>query len=213
MAVMHVPHGQPAGWPEEPHLATAIAGLLDLRERVKTGKRHAEIIDGKLVVSPTPVFWHELVCIWLDDQFRDGCRAKGWVIDRAGEIKLPPTSDLIEPDLMILRDPDAIPRLEPTTRSLDHVMLVAEVISRSSIREDREVKPHACALAGVPLYLLVDRFTTPTTVSLFSEPGENGYARIGPVNMGEKLQIPAPFDVTLDTASLPSPRRGDQPSE
>lgn len=213
MAVMHVPPDQSAGWPEEPHLATAIAGLLDLRERVKTGKRHAEIIDGKLVVSPTPVFWHELVCIWLDDQFRDACRAKGWVIDRAGEIKLPPTSDLIEPDLMILRDPDALPLLEPTTRSLDHVMLVAEVISRSSIREDREVKPHACALAGVPLYLLVDRFTTSTTVSLFSEPGENGYARIDPVNVGEKLQIPGPFDVTLDTASLPSPRRGDPPSE
>ena len=91
-------------------------------------------------------------------------------------------------------------------------MLVVEVISRSSIREDREVKPHACALAGVPFYLLVDRFATPTTVSLFSEPGEGGYARIDPVNVGEKLQIPAPFDITLDTASLPTtePRRPAQ---
>jgi len=57
----------------------------------------------------------------------------------------------------------------------------------------------------VPLYLLVDRFTSPVSVALFSEPGENGYTRIDPVNVGEKLRIPAPFDVTLDTASLPSP--------
>jgi len=84
------------------------------------------------------VLWHELACIWLDDQFRDGCQAKGWVVDRAGEIELPPTTDLIEPDLMILRDLDSLPGLE-STRPLDHVALVAEVISRSSIREDREV--------------------------------------------------------------------------
>lgn len=54
---------------------------------------------------------------------------------------------------------------------------------------------------------------TPMTVSLFSGPGGSGYARIESVNAGGKLRLPAPFDVTLDTASLPSPRRGDPPSE
>jgi Uma2 family endonuclease len=200
MAVMHVPSNQSASWPDD---AGAIQGLLDLRERVKTGKRHAEIIEGRLVVSPMPVLWHELACIWLDDQLRDDCRAKGWVVDRAGEIELPPTTDLIEPDLMVLRDLESLSRLE-SKMPLDHVALVAEVTSRSSIREDREVKPFACALAGVPLYLLVDRFTNPMTVSLFSEPSARGYARVEPVSVGGKLRLPEPFDVTLDTASLPS---------
>ena len=68
------------------------------------------------------------------------------------------------------------------------------------------MKPRACALAGVPLYLLVDRFTTSMTVSLFSDPGDSGYARIESMNVGGKLRLPGPFDVTLDTASLPSPR-------
>jgi hypothetical protein len=60
---------------------------------------------------------------------------------------------------------------------------------------------------------LLDRFTTPMTVSLSSGPGDGGYARIETVCVGRKLRLPEPFDVTLDTASLPSPRRGDRPSE
>jgi Uma2 family endonuclease len=212
MAVMHVPNDQLSGWPYYPQEPGAIESLRDLRERVKTGKQHAEIIEGRLIVTPVPVVWHERACNWLFRGLMDACDEKGWFIDRVPEIELPPTDDLIEPDLMVWRDSGAVLDLEPTRR-LDQVLLVAEVISRSSIRDDREVKPRSCGLAGVPLYLLIDRFSTPMTVSLFSEPGEKGYARLETVNVGEKLRIPAPFDVMLDTASLPSPRRGDQPSE
>jgi Uma2 family endonuclease len=205
MAVMHVPSDQVAGWPNHPQEQTDIEGMRDLRERVKTGKWHAEIIEGRLIVSPVPVFWHERVCNWLFRGLMDACDEKGWFIDRVSEIDLPPTDDLIEPDLMVLRDPEGQPDLKPT-RQLDHVVLVAEVVSRSSIRDDREVKPRACALAGVPFYLLIDRFTVPMTISLFSEPGAEGYARLETVSVGGKLRLPEPFGVTLDTASLPSPR-------
>ncbi len=85
------------------------------------------------------------------------------------------------------------------------MLLTAEVIPPSSIQRDREVKPKACALAGIPLYLLVDRFTKPVTISLHSEPGVNGYTKVTTVTAGEKLQLPAPFDLTLDTSSLPLP--------
>jgi Uma2 family endonuclease len=182
-----------------------ITDLLDLRDRIDTGRRKAEIIEGRLVVSPMPVMWHERACDWLFRGLMDACDAKGWFIDRGPEILLPQTRDLIEPDLMVLRDAENLPDLE-SRRPLDHVLLVAEVISPSSIREDREVKPHACALAGVPIYLLIDRFTNPVSVSLHTEPGEDGYARVVSVNAGEKLHVPAPFDVTLDTASMPIPR-------
>jgi Uma2 family endonuclease len=211
MAVMHVPNDQSASWPDVPH-EHAIRSLRELRDRVWPDKRRVEIIEGRLIVSPTPVIWHELVCIWINDHFKDAARLKGWMVDRAGEIELPATMDLIEPDLMVLRDAKSLPTLEHT-RPLDHVLLVTEVVSSSSIREDREVKPRACALAGVPLYLLVDRFTNPITLSLFSDPGDGGYNQIETVKVGGKLRLPEPFDVTLDTASLPPPRRGDPPSE
>jgi Uma2 family endonuclease len=205
MAIMHVPAAQSPGWPKGPPEPVVIQDLLDLRNRIDTGRRRAEIIEGRLVVSPMPVIWHERVCDWLHNQVRDASRERGWFIDRAGEIQLPPTSDLIEPDLMVLSDAEDLPDLE-SLRPLDHVLLVAEVISQSSIREDREAKPRACALAGVPFYVLVDRFTDPMTVSLFSTPGRNGYATVSTVQVGGKLQVPAPFDVTLDTTTLPVPR-------
>jgi Uma2 family endonuclease len=205
MAIMQVPAAQPPGWPEVPPESPVIKDLLDLRNRIDTGRKHAEIIEGRLVVSPMPVIWHERACDWLHSQVRDISREKGWFVDRAGEIQLPPTSDLIVPDLMVLSDADDLPDLE-SLRPLVHVLLVAEVVSRSSVREDREVKPRACALAGVPLYVLVDRFASPMTVSLFSTPGRNGYATVSTVQAGEKLTVPAPFEVTLDTATLPLPR-------
>jgi Uma2 family endonuclease len=105
---------------------------------------------------------------------------------------------------MILRDASTVPDLE-STRPLDHVLLAAEVISASSIERDREVKPRACALAGIPLYLLVDRFTKPVTISLHSEPGKDGYADVTTVTAGEKLHLPAPVNLTLDNSSLPLP--------
>ena len=57
-----------------------------------------------------------------------------------------------------------------------------------------------------PLYLTVDRFTNPLSITLHSEPGDEGYATITAVGVGQKLHIPAPFDITLDTSALPLPR-------
>jgi len=201
MAVMHVPGRQPTNWSDVPP-ESPIKDLLDLRNRLDTGHRRAEIIEGRLVVSPVPVIWHQRVCIWLDRRLQDVSDGNGWLIDRHSEIQLPPTNDLIEPDLIVWRGADEVSGLE-SLRPLDQVLLVVEVVSRSSIREDREVKPYACALAGVPLYLLVDRFDNPRTMSLLSEPGPNGYATVSTARVGEKLRIPAPFDLTLDTSTLP----------
>jgi Uma2 family endonuclease len=204
MAVMAARRKRKPAWEEVPPKPVPIQGLFDLRDQIDTGHRRAEIIEGQLVVSPIPVIWHERVCGWLAHAFHGRCDAHDWFQDRHGEILLPSTGDLIQPDFMILRDGSTLPDLE-SLRPLDRVLLAAEVISTSSVRADREVKPRACALAGIPLYLLVDRFTKPVTVWLHSEPGANGYARVKTVTAGEKLRVPAPIDLTLDTSSLPVP--------
>jgi hypothetical protein len=38
-----------------------------------------------------------------------------------------------------------------------------------------------------------------------TQPGKDGYAKVTTVTAGEKLQLPAPFDFTLDTSTLPLP--------
>ena len=205
MAVMATRRKTEPVWEELPPEPDPVQDLLDLRNEIDTGHHRAEVIEGQLVVSPIPVFWHEKVCRWLERSFDGVCETNDWFADRAGEIELPPTGDLIEPDLMILRDPNTIPDLE-SLRPLDRVLLAAEVISASSVRADRRVKPRVCALAGIPFYLLVDRFTKPVTISLHSGPGPDGYTKVNTVTAGEKLPIPAPFDLTLDTSALPLPK-------
>jgi len=45
-----------------------------------------------------------------------------------------------------------------------------------------------------------------TSRSPYRDPGDQGYAAGTTVGFGEKLRIPAPFDITLDTSGLPLPR-------
>lgn len=204
MGVMAAPRKRPSEREEAPPEPASIKDLRDLREQIDVGRRRAEIINGELIVSPVPVIWHEEACQWLLLSFLETCKANDWWGDTFGEIELPPTGDVIQPDFMILRGRSTLPVYE-SLRPLDRVLLAAEVISPSSIERDREVKPRACALAGIPLYLLVDRFTKPVTISLRSQPGKDGYATVTTVTAGEKLPLPAPFDFTLDTSSLPLP--------
>lgn len=205
MAIMQASRSHAVPGREVPVEPEAISELLKVRDKVDTGRRRAEIIEGRLVVSPAPVIWHERACRWLVRSFDPLCEASGWFADSRAEIELPPTRDRIEPDLLILSDAASLPDLE-SLRPLDQVLLVGEVVSSSSIRDDREVKPLACALAGVPVYLLVDRFTSPATLSVYSTPGADGYATRQTVVLGAEITIPAPVGLTLDTSALPLPR-------
>lgn len=177
--------------------------LLRLRERYgEDDSRNDEILDGELVVSPLPARWHEKACQRLFLLLNDLCEAQGWDAMLRAEMELPPNRDRIQPDLTIFRDAASLPDTD-NVMPLDHVLLVAEVVSPSSIRRDREVKPRICARAGVPLYLLIDRFTVPPTVTLLSKPRDDGYQKTHTVTIGEKLHLPAPFDFPFDTSSLP----------
>src|ERR1700748_771885 len=90
---------------------------------------------------------------------------------------------IIEPDNLIVRDPDAFSNEKSVVPSAE-VLLVAEICSRSSLRADREVKPLSAAKAGIPFYLLVDRFAQPMSLTLMSEPSESGYVRAERVTAG-----------------------------
>jgi len=204
MGVMAAPRERTAFWEEVPPEPVPFQGLLDLYDRLDTGKCRAEVLEGVVVVSPMPVYWHEEVCQWLLLSFLPAFPDNDWGGDTAGEVKLPLTGDLIVPDFMILSGKKTLPRLE-RFRPLDRVLLAAEVVSASSIRRDRVVKPRICAISGIPFYLLVDRFTKPGTISLYSKPGKDGYAKVTTVTAGEKLQLPAPFNLTLDTSTVPLP--------
>jgi hypothetical protein len=116
-------------------------------------------------------------------------------------VDIPLTEEQFEPDFTILRSPDVA--WLGSVISPEEVLLVSEVVSTFSVRDDREVKPRSCALAAIPFYLLIDRLSAPPTLTLFSEPGEEKYERTTTVAVGETLELPAPFGFALDTGTLP----------
>ncbi len=65
---------------------------------------------------------------------------------------------------------------------------------------DRETKPRCYARAEIPLYLLVDRDTA--SVTLFSDPGKDGYSQSRAVPYGKPLALPEPFAFELDTTDF-----------
>jgi Uma2 family endonuclease len=184
----------------------ALRALEDLFWTLDVGDKYqVELLEGRIEVSARPARWHERVVMWLIRGFDPVCEANGWDPTPSADVPLSPTGDIIEPDYIIARDPSALSD-EKSLVPADQVLLVAEVCSPSSLRQDRAVKPTRCASAGIPLYLLIDRFTQPMTITLMSEPWKSGYSRIETVQAGPnggKLRIPEPFGITIDASTMP----------
>jgi Uma2 family endonuclease len=215
MAVMQAPrtrHAKPpeqraqepvppvAAEPDDPWLWNIFQNL-DLGEDVKV-----EYIQDTIVVRGIACRWHEEVVVWLADQFKEPCEARGLKRATGGGLEpLPGPARSIRPDLLIY---DSSSLTSPDTWDVTpgHARLVAEVVSASSTEADRAHKPLSCAQAGIPLYICVDRFVTPVTVTLLSQPGPDGYQHQEPAPAGPdggKLTIPEPFGIVLDLTTLP----------
>ncbi|MGH8826724.1 MAG: Uma2 family endonuclease, partial [Jiangellaceae bacterium] len=67
-----------------------------------------------------------------------------------------------------------------------------------------EEKRWAYARGGVNAYLLVDRIrSSGPTVTLHTRPEHGQFQGVTQVPYGEKITLPPPFDVDLDTAEFP----------
>jgi hypothetical protein len=76
--------------------------------------------------------------------------------------------------------------------------------SKSNASQDRVSKPAAYATAGIPLYLLVDRWAPGgPTATLYGEPEGEVYRVLRAVKFGDPIELPEPFDVIIDTGEFP----------
>ncbi|MFI2425961.1 Uma2 family endonuclease [Streptomyces sp. NPDC018955] len=83
------------------------------------------------------------------------------------------------------------------------VIMTVEVTSYDSDthRRDREEKPAGYADAGIPYYLLIDRDDCSVTLFSVPVPGE-GYSSTVRKSFGQKLSLPEPLGIELDTEEL-----------
>ncbi|MFF5208799.1 Uma2 family endonuclease [Streptosporangium sp. NPDC000396] len=160
--------------------------------------RRVELINGRIVVRELPTGTHNDIVFWILTQLLSTVTERGWKIWNDIKLHLGPQSDRYRPDLTVV-PPN--PRMwgEDETYG-DTTLLVVEVVSSSSINDDHVVKPRNCALAGVPLYLVIDTFEE--QIRLLSDPSKTGYSREVIVKFGALLDLPAPWNLTIDTGKL-----------
>ncbi|MGH3319888.1 MAG: Uma2 family endonuclease [Streptosporangiaceae bacterium] len=176
-----------------PELRDTADDLLDvfLNLTVPEGYR-AELIQGEIVVSPTPDGDHENIVALINRRIvRDSARE----VYASGTKGLAVSSGRFIPDSVVGpvglfhgRDPWMAP---------DGVLMAVEVTSARP-GTDRHVKRRGYAEAEIPLYLLVDR--SAGQVILYSEPGDRDYRADARVPFGSALKLPEPFAFTLHTA-------------
>ena len=113
-----------------------------------------EVVYGELLVTPAPTAWHEVLQVRLLstlDHYLQRQRC-GVVLGSRADISWGPDV-LVSPDVFVVPLEQA--RTLDWARMRD-LLLVAEILSPSSIRHDRFIKRRRYQEAGIPLYWIVD---------------------------------------------------------
>ncbi|MGV9243149.1 Uma2 family endonuclease [Streptomyces sp. NPDC003710] len=161
-----------------------------------------EIIEGVVTVSPAPAYGHNVIAARIHRRLLSVIPEE-WEVFQTLAIAVPSRLGMLVPDLVVAPVQEHVETETHIPAALAE--LVVEVTSRSNARHDRVSKPAAYATAGIPLYLLVDRWASGVpTVTLYGEPEGDVYQVLSSVKFGDTITLPAPFDLTLDTSQFPA---------
>jgi Uma2 family endonuclease len=142
-----------------------------LRER-ETRDERLELIEGEIIVTPSPTPMHQLVvhrlAVLLDRAIVES--GLGLVLESPLDVFLA-ARNVFQPDLIVLLR-DRI-QLFGSAMVESAPSLAVEVISPSTTAYDRVTKRNVYARYGVPEYWLVDPATQ--TVTVFSDPRDGRY--------------------------------------
>ncbi|MFI1257307.1 Uma2 family endonuclease [Streptomyces netropsis] len=165
----------------------------------------AEIIEGLITLSPAPANKHNVIAGKLQRSLYTAI-PEDWGIYQTLAVSVPSRSGVFIPDLAVAPEAALVELTEseyyiPAAASA----FIAEITSKSSLRHDRVSKPAAYAHAGVPLYLLVDRWARGgPTITLYGEPKDDVYRVLQAGKFGDEIHLPEPFDLAIDTGVFPA---------
>ncbi|MFI6725144.1 Uma2 family endonuclease [Streptomyces atratus] len=166
----------------------------------------AEIDEGRIVLVPPFQAYHHAIAGHVQRRLYEDLPEE-WGIYQVLSVHAAPLGKLYVPHLVVM--PTAlITAADPESNDpmdASEALLIVEITSKGNARDDRTKKYRAYARAGVPMYLLIDRFDTRGAMAtLFTEPNEDGtYKRSDPVPFGKPLTLPGPFGTTVLTEEFP----------
>ncbi|MFF5225555.1 Uma2 family endonuclease [Dactylosporangium sp. NPDC000521] len=172
----------PGPWSEAEYLA-----LDETTSRV-------ELIDGGLLASPAPTMPHQHLSIALGLTLYPAAAKAGLLFLEAINVRLA-TGRIVIPDFVVA-DTDG----KGAVLDAAQVALIAEIVSPSNASNDRLLKMHFYADAGIRWYLLVEQ--EPLRLRLLRLAGEH-YVEHVAAGGGGVLDVQEPFPFRVDTAALP----------
>lgn len=126
----------------------------DLDELPLDGVRR-ELIDGVLHVMPSPGRIHQTVAMRLGTALDDRC-PPDYDVTQAVEVVFNRRNSRI-PDVMVTTASAAAEReANPSKYRPQDIVLAVEIVSPSTVSQDRVAKPAQYAAAGIPLYWRID---------------------------------------------------------
>lgn len=162
----------------------------------------AEIMEEQIVMTPPPGTAHNLIADLLNKAL---VRAipDDWGLYQTLGVSVSLRNALFIPDFVVIprellsRGDDSMPI------PAESALLVVEITFKGNADRDRKNKLWGYAHAEVPLYLLIDRFAEGgPSVELFSGPANGVYQESHRVPFGEKITLPAPFEMVLNTGEF-----------
>ncbi|TCO65888.1 Uma2 family endonuclease [Actinocrispum wychmicini] len=160
-----------------------------------------EVLDGALIVNPSPLPVHQRIARRLAAAL-EGQLPAGWQLEVDIDVMLAENPlDYVAPDIVVF--PAALPL---TTRPVpgNAVLLVVEVVSQGSRKEDRGSKPIAYAEAGVPYYWRVEGPASgEDVVTVYVHELPPGASRYDITGVYEsKLEVELERSVSIDLTAL-----------
>ncbi|WP_251094654.1 Uma2 family endonuclease [Streptomyces sp. Caat 7-52] len=160
-----------------------------------------EIIEGIITVSPAPASRHNVIAERIQRRLYSVMPEELGIFQTLA-IAVPSRLGMLIPDLLVAPVRECAEADSHIPAALAE--LVVEVTSKSNAGHDRVSKPAAYAGAGIPLYLLVDRWAPGgPTATLYGEPKGDVYRVLRAVKFGDPIELPEPFGITLDTGEFP----------
>ena len=168
-------------------------------------ERHApetvrlEFISGKVQVKSVTDGDHDQIIAWLQRLCMQH-RPELWLYGDRGMKVERYRKGRARPDGVLA--PFGFPKGHGDWSDADGVLMAVEVMSHDSAthRRDRVEKPDACAAAGIPVYLLIDRDAC--SVVVFDQPESGRYRHEEKLPFGATVKLPDPVNITLDTEPL-----------
>jgi len=151
---------------------------------------HYELIDGRLVLTPLALPTHQLIGIQTAIAIGEHCPdefiinvEQAILIDRRNELR---------PEVVLIHEEGAgcspvLPRDVP---------LVVEIISKSSQRNDRDLKLKKYANVGIPSYWIIDPLAERVTFTQFCLGPDGVYQAL--LQTDEIITVDRPWEITLD---------------